>query len=144
MSLDGVVRQIVGRLVLWRTIMKEKFISVHQIDVMGSTQRKYLLMKQVSHQIYRIRKKSVLEDLKSKTDKIVASHSIKISTAQAPISMTTATSPEQTSFSCYKCSGLNKQPCKMKMSNCPMCMVYRNDHDPSVCNSKILQTSKHF
>jgi hypothetical protein len=41
-------------------------------------------------------------------------------------------SDQQNSFSCYDCSELNEQQCTTTTSNCPMCMVYRNDNDPSV------------
>ncbi|CAF0733852.1 unnamed protein product [Adineta ricciae] len=35
------------------------------------------------------------------------------------------------SLECYECSGLNEQACTTTASNCPMCMVFRNDNDPT-------------
>ncbi len=53
-------------------------------------------------------------------------------TTTATTSTTTMKTTIQTAFSCYECSGSNKQQCTTTMSNCPMCMVYRSDNDPSM------------
>jgi len=53
-------------------------------------------------------------------------------TASSTRTTTTTTTTIQTSFQCYECSGSNEQQCTTTMSNCPMCMVYRSDNDPSM------------
>lgn len=39
--------------------------------------------------------------------------------------------PVRTSFSCYECGQSGQGKCSNMMINCPMCMIFRNDNDPS-------------
>jgi hypothetical protein len=61
-------------------------------------------------------------------------------TTTTTTSTTTAPTTVQTSFSCYECSGLNEQQCTTTTSNCPTCMIYRNDNDPgkNILNRKFI------
>lgn len=124
MFFDVVVHQVVENQVVLEIMMVEQHIFVHQIYVMESVQKMHLLMEQVNHFIDRYKYNYV--------KLLVTTPTAVSSTRTATTVTTTRTTTAQTSFSCYECSASNEQPCTATMSNCPMCMVYRSDSDPSI------------
>ncbi|CAF0885287.1 unnamed protein product [Adineta steineri] len=70
------------------------------------------------------------EKVLSNTTKLDSTSTMLSSTVTTTLT-TTVTTTSKTSFSCYECSGLNEQPCTTTAPNCPMCMVSRNDDDPT-------------
>ena len=57
-----------------------------------------------------------------------SSHEATHSTSLAPIF---STSLPKSSITCYDCTESTNEPCSSTMSQCPMCMISRSDHDPS-------------
>lgn len=72
--------------------------------------------------------------LASTTTTSTSTTTVTTTTAIRTTTAVTTTTTVQTSFSCYDCSDAGQQTCTAKTSNCPMCMVYRNDQDPSESN----------
>jgi len=55
-----------------------------------------------------------------------------VTTTTAATTTVATTTPVKTSFSCYECGSSNSQGCNNSvMMNCPMCMISRNDQDPT-------------
>lgn len=135
MSFDDAVNLVVASLERFLNTKVDKRMLVPKTYVMALVQnRDYLVIKQVSdHQLKRTIR--ILNSVTTTTRMTTTSTTtVTTTTVTTTVTTTTAatTTPMKTSFSCYECGSSNSQGCNNSvMMNCPMCMISRNDQDPS-------------